>query len=139
MPLASRSRSRAAIVAAILLLAGWALAGPGRLSTAALLEREHCVELSVADGHVDLRLGHGNSAPGGHRHEEPTPADHVLHLCASADLLAPRAPAGDAPMPALLGSSRWARGLALRSSPRLDDPPRPPSLFAPARSLPLLL
>lgn len=139
MPHEARSRSCRAIVATILLLAGWALAGPGRLATTALLEREHCVELSVADGHVDLRLGHGESAPGGHRHAESTPADHVLHLCAPSDLLAPRASADDAPMPVLVGTPRWARISVLRPSTRLGDPPRPPPLFAPARSVPLLL
>lgn len=142
-------KARGAILATVLLLAGWALAGPGRLTTTALLERVHHVELSVAGGHVDLRLGHAGSAAEPHRHphstfaphehEDPIPSDHVIHLCAAVDLLPPRVPIDDGAASALVGSPQWARPLALDASTPVGEASQAPRLFAPGRSVPLLL
>lgn len=132
-------RPRGAILATALLLGAWVLTGPGRLAAAALLEHEHSVELTVADGHIDLRLGHSASAHRGHRHDDSTPTHHVVHLCMSTDLLVPRAPADLPPLPGLVGSLPSARTFAFASSALVAAAPGLSALHAPARFVPLLL
>jgi hypothetical protein len=90
-------RRRAAWLCLFWLALAWSVRPEGLLGATAILGGGHATSLTLADGHLDLVLGHHpgderaaherDLSAGRHRPEEPH-ADHVVHLCHGDDPLA---------------------------------------------------
>ena len=78
------SRPHALVLAAVFAVCGWIGSSSGRLSIAAIADRDHVLELTLGDGHLDLVREHMDYGD-----EEgvadASDHDHVIHLCHSID------------------------------------------------------
>ena len=83
------SRSLALIVVAAFAICGWIGSSSGSFAFAAITERDHVLEVSLGDGHLDLVREHAVPA-GTSGLAQPIDPDHVVHLCHSLDAASSR-------------------------------------------------